>query len=135
MLVKSNALNLLTPKELSGLVKHLENGDIEISQETIGLFRTESEGYIINYIWSIDFTDEARKQKILNAKVLDFLLENQHLIPEDWKQQKRIFFAGTIYEWAYGMMHARYLMWNGNEWESSSSSLAWGDDPVAIYLN
>lgn len=39
---------------------------------------------------------ELAKQPVLNANVLDFLLANSHLIPEEWKG-KAVFFWGTVY--------------------------------------
>jgi len=40
--------------------------------------------------------DELRSKVVLNANVLDYLLANQGLIPEDWEADT--FFWGTIYE-------------------------------------
>jgi hypothetical protein len=54
-------------------------------------------------------------QKVLNANVLDFLLENQHLIPEEWKS-KAVFFWGTIYRLCDVYLCVRYLYWDGGKW-------------------
>ena len=52
---------------------------------------------------------------VLNANVLDYLLKNLHLIPEDWKG-KAIFFWGTIYRDSSGDLYVRYLDWYGGRW-------------------
>lgn len=65
----------------------------------------------------------------LNANVLDFLLENQHLIPQEWKKpthtlrgdrRMRVFFFGTVYR-NIATAHpdtfeVRYLSWYDNAW-------------------
>ncbi|MEK7649545.1 MAG: hypothetical protein AAB367_01085 [Patescibacteria group bacterium] len=51
---------------------------------------------------------------VLNANVLDYLLANQHLIPEEWKEKgKAVFFWGTIYRCLDGHLYVRYLCFNG----------------------
>lgn len=54
--------------------------------------------------------------KKLNANVLDYLLKNPHLIPEEWKG-KAIFFWGTVYRDAVGSLYVRYLHWDGSSWD------------------
>ena len=58
-------------------------------------------------------------QTMANACLLDFLVENQHLIPESWKlnaqdESPKICFWGTIFQNGIGR-GARYLYWN-EEW-------------------
>jgi hypothetical protein len=70
---------------------------------------------------------------VLRANVGDYLLKNQHLIPESWKG-KAIFFWGDIYRSADGGLYVRYLYWNGDEWCWSYVSLDkyWhGSNPAA----
>lgn len=59
-----------------------------------------------------------------NANLLDFLYkkENQHLIPESWKQDEKgntryIYFWGTIYRDAGGYLFVRFLSWVGAGWD------------------
>lgn len=52
---------------------------------------------------------------VLNACVLDYLLANSHLIPEEWKG-KAVFFWGTIYRLSGGYLYVRYLYWLGDRW-------------------
>ena len=67
---------------------------------------------------------ELAKEPVLNANVLDYLLANPHLIPEEWKG-KYVFFWGTIYRDSIGGLCVRCLRWNGDEW---SGSYRWLDD-------
>ena len=54
-------------------------------------------------------------QPVLNANVLDYLLENPQLIPEEWKGSSN-FFWGTLYHSPLGALVVRYLYWDGSEW-------------------
>ena len=55
-------------------------------------------------------------QPVLPAHILDFLLENPHLIPESWKS-KAVFFWGTIYRDSNGYLCVRCLDWDGERWD------------------
>lgn len=64
---------------------------------------------------------ELAKKPVLNANVLDYLLKNPHLIPEEWKKDgqgntRYIFFWGTIYGCRDGHRCVRYLYWRGGRW-------------------
>lgn len=58
---------------------------------------------------------ELAGKPVLNANVLDHLLANLHLIPEEWKG-KLIFFWGTIYRSSGGILYVRCLFWDGGRW-------------------
>lgn len=58
---------------------------------------------------------EDKKIVALPANVLDYLLANPHLIPEEWKG-KAVFFWGTIYRSSDGSLCVRYLYWGGSAW-------------------
>jgi hypothetical protein len=62
-----------------------------------------------------DLRKELANQPVLNANVLDYLLKNTHLIPEDWKG-KAVFFWGTIYRRSGGDLCVRCLCWGGGAW-------------------
>jgi hypothetical protein len=51
-------------------------------------------------------------ENCLNANILDYLLENQELIPESWKNII-VFFLGTQYYDPLGNICVRYLCWFG----------------------
>ena len=59
--------------------------------------------------------DELKDQSVYNANVLDYLLKNPHLIPEEWKG-KYVFFWGTIYRHSDGSLFVRYLCWRFGRW-------------------
>lgn len=87
-----------------------------------------------------DLRKELAKKPTMNANVLDYLLKNPHLIPEDWKKDDRgntryIFFWGTIYRGSGDGLYVRYLCWDGGAW---SWDVGWlgrvfvGDRPAAL---
>lgn len=65
-----------------------------------------------------DLRKELANKPVLNACVLDYLLKNPHLIPEEWKG-KAVFFWGTIYRVPIGSLCVRYLYWCGDRWDSN----------------
>ena len=71
---------------------------------------------------------------VLNANVLDYLLANPHLIPEEWKG-KYVFFWGTVYRYRDGNLCVRYLFWVGGGWYWSYYWLVddwYSDGPAAV---
>ncbi len=74
------------------------------------------------------------KRPTLNANVLDYLLANPNLIPEEWKG-KYVFFFGTIYRDSYGFLFVRCLRWGGDRWYSDYHWLGhdwYSSHPVAV---
>src|SRR3989344_5319984 len=63
------------------------------------------------------FRQKLQGEPVLNANILDYLLANPQLIPEEWKG-KAVFFWGTIYRYrhSYGHLFVRYLYWDGEQW-------------------
>ena len=77
------------------------------------------------------------KHSVLGANVLDYLLENPHLIPDSWKG-KAVFFWGTVYRDSGGNLVVRYLYWNDGQWRSHGYCLAYvwhGSYPAAVRAN
>ena len=67
---------------------------------------------------------ELAGKPVLNANVLDYLLKNPQLIPEEWKKDSNgntryIFFWGTIYRYAVGILCVRYLCFYDGRWHWS----------------
>jgi hypothetical protein len=58
---------------------------------------------------------ELNGKSVLNANVLDYLLANPHLIPEEW-EGRAVFFWGTIYRHSNRNLYVRYLCWHGDWW-------------------
>lgn len=65
---------------------------------------------------------ELASEMPFNANLLDYLLKNPHLIPEEWKGEF-IYFWGTIYYVSDGDLYVRYLYWSGRKWISSYARL------------
>lgn len=82
---------------------------------------------------------ELAKKLCFNANILDYLLENPHLIPEEWKMDgngntRYIFFWGTIYRYG-GSRRIRCLYWGDGRWDWSYGwpDRDWyGDSPAAV---
>lgn len=65
---------------------------------------------------------ELANESPLNANLLDYLLKNPNLIPEEWKADEAgetyyIYFWGTIYIHPDGSLHVRCLCWCDNKWD------------------
>lgn len=83
---------------------------------------------------------ELAKKPVFNANVLDYLLANPHLIPEEWKTDgngntRYIFFWGTIYRDRDGDLYVRGLFWRGSRWDWGGRWLGgdWnGRSPAAV---
>jgi hypothetical protein len=77
---------------------------------------------------------ELKGKPVYNANVLDYLLANPHLIPEEWKG-KYVFFWGTIYRSSGGSLCVRYLCWHVGMWHCGHHWLGdrWhGIHPAAV---
>lgn len=72
----------------------------------------------------------------LDAKVFQMLWENQHLIPERWKEQTNgnttfIYFDGTILRDSRGRRYVLCLCWNDGRWHWN---VHWLDDDWSVSL-
>lgn len=84
---------------------------------------------------------ELKSKLVLNANVLDYLIKNPQLIPEDWKKDedgntRYIFFWGTIYRHSDGDLYVRCLGWRGGRWSWGGRWLdrGWCSDDPALLL-
>jgi len=104
------------------------------------LYRSErqKDGKVIK---GYELRDEITGKLILNANILDALLKNPHLIPEEWKKDANgntilIFFWGTIFRSpARDSLCVRYLYFGGGQWGSNYGWLDFGWDgngPAAL---
>ena len=64
-----------------------------------------------------------KRKRVYNANLLDYLLANPDLIPEGWKG-KAVFFWGTIYRNSDGYLCVRYLYWNDDRWDWTTTGSA-----------
>ena len=96
--------------------EHRKGGQFNFSAALVK-FRLDSGQKNGEYIGGNKLCKKFLGKPILNANVLDYLLKNPDLIPEDWKRDENgnaryIFFWGTIYRYSYGHTCVRYLGWN-----------------------
>lgn len=80
-----------------------------------------------------DLRAELKDKPVLNANVLDYLLDHPRLIPEEWKKDEKgntryIPFWGTIYRDAYGRLCVRFLYFRGGRWQAGYRWLGGGFD-------
>ena len=94
--------------------EHQKGGQFKlaISQVQLFLAKGQQDGKSIE---GNKLRKELAGKKVLNANVLDYLLANPHLIPEEWKG-KYVFFWGTIYRRSDGNLFVRCLYWLGDWW-------------------
>lgn len=59
--------------------------------------------------------EKLKSKPVLNANVLDYLLEHQKLIPKEWESEY-VYFWGTIYRSAHGSLYVRCLYFSGGTW-------------------
>ena len=85
------------------------------------------------FVTGNELRKELEGQPVLNANVLDFLLEHTHLISEEWKG-RRVFFWGTIYFDLKSNRYVRYLYWAGGKWRWHYFFLGrnWDVDDIAV---
>lgn len=88
----------------------------DASQVALYLSKGQRDGKVIE---GNKLRKELADKPVYNATVLDYLLANPDLIPEEWKG-KYVFFWGTIYRGSGGDLCVRYLYWYGGRW-------GWGD--------
>lgn len=113
--------------------EHQKGGQLKWDAAALQLFLAEGQQNG-NALEGNKLRKELASKPVLNANVLDYLLANPHLIPEDWKG-KAVFFWGTVYRFSGGHLCVRYLYWRGARWGWRVSWLVrgWdGDDPAAL---
>lgn len=118
--------------------QHQKGGKMILDFSKINFYLSEKQKS--GSIGGHDLRKELKSKKVLNACVLDYLLENPHLIPEDWKKDSKgntryIFFWGTIFRDSDGHLYVRCLYWHDGSWLSSYDWLDlgfYGDDPAAV---
>jgi hypothetical protein len=109
--------------------KHEKGGQFQwdASKVTLWLVKGQQNG---GYVVGNDLLKQVAKKHPFNANVLDYLLANRHLIPEEWKG-KYIPFWGTRYRGSDGGLCVRCLYWFGSRWDWGND---WLDDDFYGYL-
>src|SRR5688572_16325652 len=88
------------------VIEHKPGGKLDLATTKLGLYLVstqQGEGTVGGEQLRAEFADKP----VLNATLLCFLLQNQHLIPEAWKENY-VFFWGTIYRHVDGYECVRY---------------------------
>ena len=86
------------------------------------------------YIVGTKLREEMKGKNPFNANLLDYLLKNPNIIPDEWKG-KYVFFWGTTYRGRDGGLFVRCLCWFGGRWFWSCHWLArafFGVSPAAL---
>ncbi len=96
------------------VVEHKQGGQLEWNPARVKLYLAKSQkpGKLVE---GSKLRNELEGQMVLNANLLDYLLKNPELIPDEWKR-KGIFFWGTIYRYSLDGLCVRYLYWDGSRW-------------------
>lgn len=118
-------------EQLPNRVRGAFKWDKESQENALHLDKGQKDG---KWIKGNELRKALAKQPVLTANVLDYLLKNPHLIPEEWKG-KAVFFWGTIYRRRDDRLFVRYLVWCGVRWNSNFRWLDgdWdGYDPAAV---
>ncbi|NNM83805.1 hypothetical protein HKL94_01115 [Candidatus Parcubacteria bacterium] len=113
--------------------EHQKGGQWKFDLKEVELFLSSGQKGR-KYIEGNKLRKELAKKPVFNANVLDYLLANPHLIPEEWKGKYDVFFWGTVYRHRDGDLRVRYLYWDDGRWFWSFSWLGngfFGDDPAA----
>lgn len=97
--------------------EHIKGGELRWNPDEVELYLCDKQKG--NVIEGNELCKLLKDKPVLNANVLDYLLANPQLIPEEWKG-KAVFFWGTIYRNSDGRLCVRYLCWRGGRWDWSN---------------
>ncbi len=108
-----------TPGQTGWVKVEKKDGNLYVADCEVNLFLTDSQksGSTKGHNVRESLQDKA----VLHPNILDAIFENQHLIPESWKQNE---YGETlfIYFWAVGFrgsvrnLCVRFLRWSGSRW-------------------
>ncbi len=113
--------------------EHQKGGQFDWSHAAVRLYLDEGQ-QDGNYLKGDTLRKRLANRPVLNANVLDYLLANPHLIPEEWKG-KYVFFWSTVYRYSDDRLCVRYLYWRDGRWfwHCYWLGLDWsGLDPAAL---
>lgn len=103
------------------VAEHKPGGKLEWDPQKVQLYYSKDQEKCLP-IEGTQLREELNGKAVLNANVLDYLLNHPDEIPESWKG-KAVFFWGTIYRRADSVLEVRCLCWNGTRWD-------WGYYPL-----
>lgn len=105
--------------------EHQKGGQLVWCSEKVKLYLSPTqEGS--SYIGGNKLRKELKRERVMNANLLDYLLSHQELIPKSWKGQA-LFFWGTIYRNSGDRLCVRYLFFLEGRWywDYSWLGLSW----------
>ncbi len=104
----------LIPHDGWKVEQHIKGGQFTWNPEKVKLFLSEKQkdGKSIE---GNKLRKELESKPVMNANLLDYLLDHPDLIPEEWKG-KVVFFWGTIYRNSGGNLRVRYLIFGEGRW-------------------
>lgn len=122
----------VAPKLLFGEVEveqHIGDGWVIVEKRADGLYVSGRKVVLYlskrqkgrKWLKGHELREELTGKPVLNANILDALVENPHLIPDDWKADEDgntrfIYFWGTIYRGAGDSLCVRYLFFYDGAW-------------------
>ncbi len=120
--------------------EHKPGGQLIWDRTNLRLYLSENQ-HDGQYVRGDRLRKELADKPVLNANVLDYLLDHPHLIPEEWKNKVEdeplhIFFWGTIYRYANDIF-VRYLHFETENdcwsWASYDLEYLWqAHDPTVM---
>lgn len=114
--------------------KHQKGGQFKWRTNNVSLHldKSQKNGRVIE---GSKLRKELERKLVLNANVLDYLLDHPHLIPEEWKSEF-VFFWGTVYRNRDGYLFVRYFLWSDDRWHGSFYWLGmhWHDAEPALVV-
>lgn len=119
----------LAPSDLDDwrVAEHAEHGPFTWNPLRIRLHRTQEQRADPSTLGSAVQAGLEGK-RVANATMLDYLLDNQHIVPETWHNGRNvsIFFWGTLYSNKNGFTCVRCMRWTDDRW---IGDLGWLDLP------
>lgn len=106
---------------LCSIEEHRTSGLLKFDPDVVTLY-LEEEQKKRNGIDGDILRQKLSDKQVMNANVLDYLLENPGLIPKEW-ERKRVFFWGTIYKNCEGDLFVRSLDSTGGTYGSNRNKL------------
>lgn len=137
------------PFDGAGIEKHVKMGKVTIERRGGELWVNDKKVVLHRsdrqqngrWIRGHELREELTGKPVLNACIIDFLLEHPEFIPDAWKKDDAgntiyIFFWGTVYRNSDGFLCVRYLGWRGGAWDWDCDWLGddWGGDRPAALL-
>lgn len=94
--------------------KHIQDGQFEWDPKKVALYQYKGEGREI--VQGQQLCEELEDKPVFNANLLDFLLDHQNLIPNEWMSHL-VFFWGTLYRNLHDLTDVRCLVWSDSKWK------------------